>query len=194
MIPPLQYGGGVLRPAGKRLFRVAACAAAALSVLVLGVGAPTALADDCGLIVVVPVGCSSPTAQPTPEPTSPATAAPATSPASAPPHTTTKPSPAAPAPQAPVVDSAAPAYSRPTATVPTERTLAGSAPAPAGAEPVITPAATTATPTATSAPTARAQVDDPGPARGTVLILTGAWLLVLGGLLLASAVLAGFTF
>jgi hypothetical protein len=167
-----------------RVLRTACCTAA---ILALGAawGASPAMADDCGVVVVVQVGtCQSPAAQPSPGPTHHASP-------------TATPSPAVAAPLVPVAPAVSPAAEAIPAGSPQASTRPAAVPVPvpapvpvavttaaaaAGTSPSTVPARTTS-PEANEASTPPATVS--GPALG------GAWLLVLGGLLVAGSAVAG---
>lgn len=188
------------------VLRAASCSAAILA-LTFTIGPSPALAIDCGVLAIIPVVCQNPSTQPLPTPY--ATAAPVT-PAASPavaPHGRTASTRTAPAPEAPTVASP----SRSPAAVPLGDPQAVTTAGPA----VMTPAET-ATPstaatqeaktlaTATTAPTAEPppttmSLAPTGPKNDAQVsgregkTLAGAWLLVLGGLLVAGAALAGLT-
>jgi hypothetical protein len=165
-----------------RVLRTAGCAAAAL-VLAAALEASPAIADDCGVVVVVQVGtCQSPAAQPSPGRTHDASP-------------TLAPSPAATLPVAPPVVPAAPAGSRAAVAVPAGSPQTSTRPA-VGTVPVeVTTAAAIAGTSPSPVPTRTTTPDaiEASPTRATVSgpAIAGAWLLVLGGLLVAGSAVPG---
>jgi hypothetical protein len=165
-----------------RVLRTACCTAAILA-LAAALEASPAMADDCGVVVVVQMGtCQSPAAQPSPGPTHHTSPTPTPSPAVTPPLVPVAPavSPAAAAnpagsQQTPTRPAAVPVPVPVPVAVTTAAATAGTSPSPV-------PARTTS-PDANEASTPPATVS--GPALG------GAWLLVLGGLLVAGSAVPG---
>ncbi|MFP3581107.1 hypothetical protein SB659_16160 [Arthrobacter sp. SIMBA_036] len=184
------------------VLRAVGCSLAVLT-LTLAMGLSPALAQDCGVLTVVPGACQSPSTQPRPGPTTKATATPAASPAAASPAVATRgpaaPPVAVPAQEAPVVAPAVPATSRPTASVPEVGPQTGAAPIPAIAAPVGPTAAVTAAAPATESPAIAPSgapagaTNYPQPPGRTGKTVAGAGLLALGGLFVAGAALAGLT-
>jgi hypothetical protein len=165
-----------------RVLRTAGCAAAAL-VLAAALEASPAMADDCGVVVVVQLStCQSPAAQPSPGRTHHASPTPA-------------PSPAVTLPGAPPVVPVAPAGSLTAVAVPAGSPQTSTRP-PVGTVPVeVTTAEAIADTSPSPVPTRTTTPDaiEASPPRATESgpAIAGAWLLVLGGLLVAGSAVPG---